>query len=106
MSIEQQIRTRLEEQLNPGFLEVLNESNNHNVPPNSETHFKVVVVSEEFAGLRRVARHQRIYQLLAEELAGPVHALAIHTYTGEEWKSQQQAPESPECLGGSKKDSQ
>jgi BolA family transcriptional regulator, general stress-responsive regulator len=104
MSIEQQITSRLQDELNPDYLEVHNESHQHNVPPNSETHFKVVVVSEEFAGLRRVARHQRIYKLLAEQLAGPVHALAIHTYSGAEWKEQMQAPDSPECMGGSKKD--
>ena len=77
----------------------------HSVPPNSETHFKVIVVSLQFEGKRQVARHQLIYRLLAEELAGPVHALALHTYTAIEWQGRaQSAPESPQCLGGSKHD--
>ena len=74
----------------------------HNVPANSETHFKVVAVSDQFEGKRSVARHQMIYKLVAEELEGPVHALALHTYTPQEWSEKQEAPASPNCLGGSK----
>ena len=106
MSIAQQIQNHLNEQLNPSFLEVLNESDQHSVPVNSETHFRVVVVSEQFTGLRRVPRHQRVYKALAEELAGPVHALALHTYTAAEWDERQSAPASPECMGGSKNDAE
>ena len=104
MNVQQQIECKLVDELAPGFLEVSNESDQHNVPANSETHFKVVVVSDLFEGQRRVARHQRVYQLLAAQLAGPVHALALHTYTATEWSEQGRAPESPECLGGSKQD--
>ena len=105
MSIQSQIETKLADALPLVHLEVVNESHMHNVPPNSETHFKVVVVSPEFAGRRAVARHQLIYQLLADELAGPVHALALHTYTDAEWQSREGgAPASPECLGGSRHD--
>jgi len=75
----------------------------HSVPANSETHFRVVLVSEQFAGKRQVGRHQQVYGALSAQLAGPVHALALHTYTPEEWAERQQsAPDSPECLGGSK----
>ena len=81
----------------------MNESDQHNVPANSETHFKVVVVSPNFDSQRQVARHQSIYKLLDEELAGPVHALALHTYTLNEWQQRHgEAPLSPPCLGGSK----
>jgi BolA protein len=77
----------------------------HSVPENSETHFKLIAVSAQFDGKRNVARHQLIYKVLAEELAGPVHALAIHTYTSSEWQQRNAvAPESPECMGGSKAD--
>jgi BolA protein len=76
----------------------------HNVPQNSETHFKVTVVSEKFEGKRLLQRHRLINQILSDELAGPVHALAMHTYTSEDWaKKQQSSPQSPNCLGGSKK---
>lgn len=103
--VQHAIETKLGEQFNPSVLQVLNESHMHSVPPNSETHFKVVVVSDQFAGKRSVARHQMIYQTLAEEVAGPVHALAIHTYTNDEWQQTgAESPASPTCRGGSKAD--
>ncbi len=105
MTIQQQIETQLQQQFAPAFLAVTNESHQHSVPVNSETHFKVVIVSEQFEGRRKVARHQRVYAALAPQLEGPVHALALHTYTPAEWEQRQgEAPLSPECLGGSKSD--
>ena len=107
MQVQQSIERKLQAALAPSHLEVVNESHMHSVPPNSETHFKVVAVSEQFNDLRKVARHQQVYAALKEELAGPVHALALHTYAPEEWRQrQQQAPASPECLGGSKREGQ
>ncbi|WP_162045706.1 BolA family protein [Vibrio taketomensis] len=99
--IEETIKTKLHQQLSPIHLDVINESYMHNVAPGSESHFKVVVVSEQFEGLRLLARHRLVNQTLADELANSIHALAIHTYTPEEWKTQQSAPNSPMCLGGS-----
>ncbi len=69
----------------------------------SETHFKVTLVSEMFTGQRSVKRHQSVYAVLAEWLAGPVHALALHTYTPEEWMQVDGAPDSPDCRGGTGK---
>jgi BolA protein len=106
MNVQQAIESRLAAGLHPEHLEVVNESSQHNVPPNSETHFKVVIVAGDFEGKRSVARHQSVYGLLAQELAGPVHALALHTYTPSEWLERSgEAPLSPPCLGGSKSES-
>lgn len=102
--VQATIQSKLTEQFSPFFLQVENESHKHNVPANSETHFKVTLVSGSFEGLRQVARHQQIYKLLKSELDGPVHALALHTYTAEEWAATEAAPDSPNCLGGSKAD--
>lgn len=103
MTVETKIQTALTDALHPRHLEVINESHMHNVPANSETHFKVVVVADQFEGKRSVSRHQIIYGLLADQLSGPVHALALHTYTPAEWAQREQsAPQSPQCLGGSK----
>lgn len=105
MIVQTQIEEKLSAELQPELLQVSNESHMHSVPPNSETHFKVVIVSADFEGKRKVARHQRVYGLLAEQLEGPVHALALHTYTPVEWEQRQQgAPDSPDCLGGSKRE--
>ena len=103
MSIQSLITDKLSNAFAPDHLQVINESHMHSVPADSETHFKVVVVSAAFMGKRSVARHQLIYGLLGEELEGPVHALALHTYTAAEWAERAAlAPESPDCLGGSK----
>jgi BolA protein len=65
----------------------------------TETHYKAVVVSEQFAGLNAVKRHQKVYGLLGG-LMGEFHALALHTYTPQEWSKLGAAPASPTCAGG------
>lgn len=87
--------------LQPVHLELVNESHMHSVPPGSESHFKAVVVSDEFVGLNAVKRHQAVYRSLGD-LMTRIHALALHTYTPDEWVTLQQAPDSPNCLGGGK----
>lgn len=99
--VESSINTKLNTGFQPVYLQVTNESHMHSVPPGSETHFKVVLCSAGFVGKRQVQRHQAVYACLAEELQQGVHALALHTYSPEEW-ALAQVPESPQCLGGSK----
>ena len=101
MSVQARIEEKLARAMPLQHLEVVNESGNHNVPPGSESHFKVVLVSEVFEGQKLIARHRAVNQALQEELAQHIHALAIHTYTAEEWRSRKgAAPMSPPCLGG------
>ena len=105
MAVQQDIEQQLVAAFSPELVDVVNESSQHNVPVNSETHFRVVLVSDEFELLSHVARHQRVYAALKPQLEGPVHALALHTYSPNEWRQRQEAaPESPACLGGSKAD--
>lgn len=78
-------------------LDVLDESHMHS--RGLETHYKAVIVSELFAGLNAVKRHQQAYAAVGE-LMGQIHALALHTYTPEEWAQQGVAPASPTCKGG------
>ncbi len=97
--VQKTIETKLNQAFSPLVLQVFNESHMHSVPPGSESHFKLVMVSEQFAGLGRVARQRQVYQELAEELKTSVHALSQHLFTPEEWAERQQkgvAP-SPEC---------
>lgn len=96
MNTEQTIAVKLQT-LAPTHCELINESHQH-AGPAQDSHFKVILVSEVFAGLRLVARHQKLYQLLAAELQGPVHALTLHLYTPEEWRKAN-VPDSPNCMG-------
>lgn len=100
----QRIETAVTAALKPSFIQLEDESHKHSVPEGAESHFKLVCVSEAFAGLMPVRRHQKIYAELQSELDGGLHALALHLYTPEEWAAQQQAPASPDCKGGSKAD--
>lgn len=105
MEVQKAIEAKLRQAFEAQVIVIENDSHKHSVPPNSETHFKVTLVSPAFAGQSKVKRHQAIYQVLAAELAGEVHALAMHLHTPEEWAAQGQAtPDSPDCLGGSKND--
>jgi BolA protein len=105
MKIQTSIEEKINASLAPLYLEVLNESNNHNVPPGSESHFKVTVVSNKFDGKMLIARHRLINKLLAEELAGTIHALSIHSFTPSEWSEKnEQSRQSPPCLGGTKRE--
>ena len=102
MIIQQIIEQKLQAALEPVHLQVINESSGHNVAPGSETHFRLLIVSTAFEGLSLVKRQQRIYQVLADELAGEVHALAMQTLTPEQWQQDSTMTESPPCLGGGK----
>lgn len=84
-------------ELQPEHLEVLDESHMHS--RGLETHYKAVIVSPAFAGLNAVKRHQKVYATVGE-LMGQIHALALHTYTPQEWAEQGVAPASPTCRGG------
>eukprot|EP00566_Odontella_aurita_P023048 CAMPEP_0113554336 /NCGR_PEP_ID=MMETSP0015_2-20120614/16093_1 /TAXON_ID=2838 /ORGANISM="Odontella" /LENGTH=134 /DNA_ID=CAMNT_0000455467 /DNA_START=96 /DNA_END=500 /DNA_ORIENTATION=+ /assembly_acc=CAM_ASM_000160 len=105
--VKEAITKKLTESLSPTHLEVRNESYMHNVPPNSETHFKVIVVSPAFASTKTpLARHRMVNSVLSEEVAsnGPVHALSIVASTPEQWDAMAAAGKSigpsPSCRGG------
>lgn len=104
--LETLLKSSLSEALKPSVLEIENESHGHNVPKNSETHFRVVVVSEAFAGLNRVKRHQLVYKAAAEALSQGVHALAMQCFTADEWNRSPERLTSPPCRGGMHKDHQ
>ncbi len=79
----------------------------HNVPEGSESHFKIIIVCNDFKDKMLIARHRLVNKVLQDELnkeqsEGGIHALALHTMTMEEWFKKGKAAESPECLGGDK----
>ena len=104
MNVQETIENKITEALSPSYLTVINESYMHSVPPGSESHFKLVVVTDSFHGVPRVRRHQIVNGILKDELAGPLHALSMETLTPEEWERKGGVVrESPDCLGGGKR---
>jgi len=100
-AVESTIEKKIRSNISVDILQIDNESESHAVPENSESHFKIVLISPVFDGLSLLARHRLMNELLRDELAGPIHALALHTYTPAEWLSKNKtSPQSVACLGG------
>lgn len=105
MTVQQTIESKIRMSLSPMHLQVVNESYMHSVPPGSETHFKLVIVTDEFEGKPLVGRHQLVNGILAKELKENIHALSMETLTAAEWQRRGgETADSPPCLGGSKAD--
>ena len=105
MSVAEIIKSKVMDAVAPVHLDVMNESHMHNVPPGSESHFKLIIVSAAFDGKRLVGRHQMINAALRDELQGPVHALSMETLTPREWEDRGGTTlTSPDCRGGAKND--
>ena len=98
MELTDQIKNKIEDAFHPHHMDLINESHMH-AGPATESHFKLILVSEHFKELNRVKRHQFVYKVLQEELSGPVHALAIHPFSPEEWEIEKKVPGSPLCSG-------
>lgn len=81
MSVAETMRAKLIAAFAPTRLDIVDESHRHvghaGAREGGESHFRVTLVSAAFAGMGRVERQRRVYGVLAEELAGPVHALAL-----------------------------
>jgi len=92
------MRAKLWSVFEPVSLEIEDESARHaghaGARAEGETHFRVRIVSSAFAGLSRVERQRKVYQVLAEEIEGGVHALALTTLTPEEAARQRSASDS------------
>ncbi len=76
----QEISARLQAEMPQARIEVRTDDN---------THFEALVVDEGFAGMRSIARHQRVYQILGEAVGREIHALALRTLTPDEFQSRQ-----------------
>ncbi len=96
--LQPQIEQAINENFKITFFELLNESHTHS-GPEPESHFKMTLVSEDFVGVSKVKRQQAVYRALSE-LMPQFHALALHTYSPEEWAVLVTAPASPKCTGG------
>lgn len=98
--IESSIREKLRKSFDPRFVDVINESYMHNVPKDSETHFKIVIVSDQFNDKSLITCHRMVHDVLQVELKS-IHALSLLTKTPEQWeKNNKVITQSPACRGG------
>ena len=91
MDRRSRIEARLRAELAASHVDVLDESHLHAGHAGAASgggHFRATVVSERFAGLSRVARQRLVYAALAAEMKSEIHALALRTFTPDEWAVQ------------------
>ena len=95
--IQDTIKETLIKDFNPSVLKIVNESYMHSVPQDSETHFKLVIVSDFFMNISQVKRHQIIYKSL-EEIMKQIHALSINSFDETEYSKNPIILDSPNCV--------
>lgn len=86
MRVAKRIEDKLRAAFAPSELEIVDQSHLHaghaGAPDGGESHFRVRLVSAAFGGMGRVERQRAVNRVLAEELAGPVHALSVEAVAG------------------------
>ena len=94
--IEKKIINSLNENFKLTSLKIVNESFMHNVPEGSESHFKIVIVSDNFIKKSLIQRHKEIYKALGEVM-NDIHALSIHAFDNKEFELNPMILDSPQC---------
>ena len=100
MKRNERIHLLLEKECQPLYLDVQDESHQHHVPENAQTHIKLTLVTSQFEQQSKIARHRWVNKLLADEFNSGLHALSLHLYTPKEWETIAASPRSPACRDG------
>ena len=88
--------------LNITHHQLVNDSHKHSGSA-TDSHYNLVLVSDDFTGIGAVKRHQQVFALVGELMKNPIHALALHCYTAQQWQTKQEKiPATAPCMGGSK----
>ena len=96
MFVQNKIERLLRDNLNVSKLLIRNDSCKHNVPPNSESHFNVQIVSDDFEDLSQIQRHKIVYKAVGALLA-EIHAFSITAMTTSEFKENPSLKDTPDC---------
>ena len=96
MIVQNKIDKLLRDNLNVSKLIIRNDSNKHNVPPNSESHFNVQIVSDDFKDLSQIQRHKKVYKAV-DSLLTEIHALSITAITISEFEENPSLRDTPDC---------
>ena len=102
--IQTLLQSRLTLALSPTFLIIEDESHRHS-RVESESHFKVLVVSDSFDGVSTIERHRLVNRVVADEGSMPCHALSIKAMTPAQFEAKPDSVagfQTPPCLGGEK----
>lgn len=101
MKLETSMREKVEKAFAPSYFEIENESHKHHRPAGSETHFRLVIVSDKFEGVSRVERQRQVAALFDQERDQGLHALSQRVMTEKEWSAVKDNFEmkSPTCRG-------
>jgi BolA protein len=94
--IENKIINTLNDCMDIFSLKILNESFMHNVPEDAESHFKIVIVSNDFNNLSHIKRHRLVYKYL-DTIMDDIHAISIQSFNEDEFKLNPTVLDSPEC---------
>ena len=94
--IEKKIINSLNRNFKLASLKIVNESFMHNVPEGSESHFKIVIVSDNFIKKSLIQRHKEVYKALGE-IMNDIHALSIHAFDNMEFELNPMILDSPQC---------
>jgi len=99
---KKRLHDALSKALLPAYFVIDDESGNHQ-RPGVETHFTMIIVSEKFQNLTRLARHRLVNATVSDEFSTGLHALSLHLYTPEEWQKRGKSkPATPPCHKNSK----
>ena len=93
----------LQHHFKPLFIDLVDESYQHQVPKDAESHFKLTLVSQQFSGESRITRHQFVNDLVGQERKIGLHALSMALFSPEEWANQPQSLSTPPCHHKEKK---
>ena len=96
MIVQNKIDKLLRDNLNVSKLIIRNDSNKHNVPLNSESHFNVQIVSDDFKDLSQIQRHKKVYKAV-DSLLTEIHALSITAITTSEFEESPSLRDTPDC---------
>ena len=97
--IEQSINKKLNAEYNPDVFDLENESHKHASQLGQESHFRVLMVSNSFDGMKRIDRSRAVHSLLSDELKS-IHALSLRLFSASEWEALESKEHllSPNCV--------
>ena len=96
MIVQNKIDKLLRDKFNVFKLTIKNDSYKHNVPPESESHFNVQIISDDFQNLSQIQRHKKVYKAV-DSLLTEIHALSITAITTSEFKENPSLRDTPDC---------